>query len=209
MPVTIGRVWRRCRQRARSLYTRPLSAEGTETVWQSSGCFSTTIPRLRHHIGISFATSGELRTGLSEAFMTDRQDDSYDLSWYDSLPIDNRRAIAKLQTLLENDPDPIDRHLHVHGTRGTVVQNRDAEPGALLEYDAVCVQHDSEMDRIRAELFAKFGAVPLLETYKQQCVRQQKAKDYGRAVNGGLNVDSRSTATTRTARIGLTIFANG
>jgi hypothetical protein len=127
-----------------------------------------------------FATSVELRTGLSQAFMTDRQDDSYDLSWYNSLPIDNRRAIARLQTLLEHDPDPIDRHFMFTELESRWYRIRDAESGALVEYDSVCAQHDSEMERIRADLFAKFGAVPLLETYKQQCVRQQKAKNYER-----------------------------
>ncbi len=124
--------------------------------------------------------AGELRTGLSEAFMTDRQDDSYDLSWYYSLPEDTRRAIAKLKSLLAAETDPIDRHFMFAELEWRIYKLRDVEPGALLDYDSVCAQHDSEMDRIRPALFSKFGTLPLLETYKQQCVRQQKAKDFQR-----------------------------
>ena len=123
---------------------------------------------------------GELRTGLSEAFMTDRQDDTYDLRWYYSLPEDTRRAIAKLKSLLAAETDPIDRHFMFAELEWRIYKLRDVEPGALLDYDSVCAQHDSEMERIRPALFSKFGTLPLLETYKQQCVRQQKAKDFQR-----------------------------
>lgn len=53
---------------------------------------------------------GSIRTGLTEAMLTDEADDSYDLSWLNGLPSDNVAAIGRLRTLLRDDPDPIDRH---------------------------------------------------------------------------------------------------
>ena len=90
--------------------------------------------------------------------------------------------MEKLKSLLVNDPDPIDRHFMFSELEPRLYKLRDAEPDALADYDVVCVQHDAEMDRIRPVLHAKFGVVPLLETYKQQCVRLRKAKDF----EGGL-----------------------
>ncbi len=53
---------------------------------------------------------------------------------------------------------------------------------ALAEYDDTCVRHDAEMDGIRDALLAKFGEVPILETYRQMAIRQQKAKDWKKAI---------------------------
>jgi len=55
---------------------------------------------------------------------------------------------------------------------------RDDDPSALEEYDAACNAHDGEIGEIRAALVAKFGKVPLLETYKQQTIRQQMAHNW-------------------------------
>ena len=81
-----------------------------------------------------------------------------------------------------HDPDPIDRHFMFCELEWRLYRLRDVEPDTLADYDAVCEQHDGEMDRIGPALLAKFGAMPLLETYKQQCVRQQKAKDFTRGL---------------------------
>ena len=40
---------------------------------------------------------GTMRTGFSEAWLTDVDDDSYDLSWFTELPKGDRPAIAKLR----------------------------------------------------------------------------------------------------------------
>jgi hypothetical protein len=53
---------------------------------------------------------GVMRTGFTEAWLTDAEDDSYDLSWFNDLPLADRPAIAKLRELLASDPDPINRH---------------------------------------------------------------------------------------------------
>src|SRR6266545_1866262 len=52
----------------------------------------------------------------------------------------------------------------------------------LPEYDETCHRHDAEMNGIRDALLAKFGKVPLLETYTQMAIRQQKAKNWPEAI---------------------------
>jgi hypothetical protein len=123
-----------------------------------------------------------LRTGFGAADTTDLLDDSYDLSWVDSLSEDSPRAIGQLETLLADDPDPIDRHFMFCELERRWYRLRDFDATALDNYDDACRRHDSEMDGIRVALVTKFGAVPLLETYRQQCVRQQKARNWTEAL---------------------------
>jgi hypothetical protein len=123
-----------------------------------------------------------MRTGLTEALLTDEQDDSYDLSWLERLPSDPISAISKLRALLEHDPDPIDRHFMYCELEDRLYRSREAFSSALREYDDTCARHDAEMDGIRDALLAKFGKVPLLDTYRQMAIRQQKAKDWTRAI---------------------------
>jgi hypothetical protein len=118
------------------------------------------------------------RTGLSSARSTDLEDDSYDLSWIDALPTAVPHAIAQLRKLLADNPDPIDRHFMFAELESRLYSCRDAFASALDEYDEVCRQHDAAMEEIRAALFAKFGRLPLLETYKQAAIRCSKAKDW-------------------------------
>ncbi len=125
---------------------------------------------------------GALRTGLSEALATDEQDESYDLSWLEQLPSDHVLAIGRLRELLEHDPDPIDRHYMFCELEWHLYRSRDAFTSALHEYDETCRRHDAEMDGIRDALLAKFAKVPLLETYTQMAIRQQKAKDWREAI---------------------------
>jgi hypothetical protein len=53
---------------------------------------------------------------------------------------------------------------------------------ALDEYDQACHQHDAEMDGIRAAFMAKWGRLPVLETYRQMAIRQQKARNFEQAL---------------------------
>jgi predicted Zn-ribbon and HTH transcriptional regulator len=64
----------------------------------------------------------------------------------------------------------------------TLYKCRLAFTDAIAEYDSVCRQHDSEMDVIRPALAAKFGVVPLLDTYRQAAIRHQKAKNLREAL---------------------------
>lgn len=125
---------------------------------------------------------GSMRTGLTEALLTDEEDDSYDLSWLQRLPSDPIGAISRLRELLQHDPDPIDRHFMYCELEERLYRSRDAFSSALAEFDEVCVRHDVEIDGIREALLAKFGKVPLLETYRQMAIRQQKAKKWSDAI---------------------------
>jgi hypothetical protein len=124
----------------------------------------------------------ELRTGLSHAIATDAQDDSYDLSWLEELSPNANDALGQLRQLLVGERDPIDRHFMFAEIEWRLYRARDAFASALEEYDDTCRQHDAEMESIRAALVAKFGSVPLLETYKQVVIRHQKAKNLSEAI---------------------------
>jgi len=121
---------------------------------------------------------GVMRTGFSEAWLTDAEDDSYDLSWFNELPEADRPAIAMLRELLAADPDPIDRHFQFCELETRLYRSRELYETALAEYDQACELHDAEMERICAAFMAKWGKIPLLDTYRQMAVRQQKKKDW-------------------------------
>jgi hypothetical protein len=123
-----------------------------------------------------------MRTGLSDAIATDEADDSYDLSWMSDLPADDIRAIMMLRQFLTREPDPIDRHFMYTHLEALLYRSRDAFTSALEEYDQTCRQHDAEMDTIRQALVAKWGQVPVLDTYRQMTIRQQKAKNFEQAL---------------------------
>lgn len=123
-----------------------------------------------------------MRTGLSDAFATDAADDSYDLSWMSGLPDDDIRAIPYLRNLLIQETDVLDRHFMYAQLEAILYRCRDAFASALGEYDHACRGHDAEMDGIRRACLGKWGKVPVLETYRQMAIRQQKAHNYGQAL---------------------------
>ena len=124
------------------------------------------------------SVDGVIRTGFTEAWLTDAEDDSYDLSWFNDLPEADRPAIEKLRELLAADPDPIDRHFQFAELETRLYRSRDLYESALAEYDETCGRHDAEMERICEAFMAKWGKVPLLDTYRQMAIRQQKKKDW-------------------------------
>jgi hypothetical protein len=119
-----------------------------------------------------------MRTGLSEAWRTDLEDDSYDLSWLADLPEADVPAIARLSRLLQEDPDPIDRHFQFAELEARLYRARDVDEHALDEYDGVCRQHDAEMEVICEAFRQKWNKIPLLDSYRQMAIRQQKKKDW-------------------------------
>jgi hypothetical protein len=123
-------------------------------------------------------SGGTMRTGFTEAWLTDLEDDSYDLSWLEDLPDADGPAIALLRELLLTDPDPIDRHFQFAELEGRLYRSRDSLPGALDEYDRTCQAHDDEMETICEAFRKKWAKVPLLETYRQMAIRQQKQKNW-------------------------------
>ena len=110
--------------------------------------------------------------------LTDAEDDSYDLSWFNDLPEADRPAIAKLRELLAAEPDPIDRHFQFAELETRLYRSRDLHESAPAEYDEACARHDAEMESICEAFMAKWGKVPLLDTYRQMAIRQQKKKDW-------------------------------
>jgi rubrerythrin len=124
------------------------------------------------------ANRRSLRTGFSDAMVTDLDDDKYDLSWYGELSENDVTAIKQLRSKLETERDPIDRHYMLCELEKRLYKSRDAFASALDEFDAVCRQHNAEMDTIRPALVDKFGVVPVIEMYRQAAVRCQKAKDW-------------------------------
>lgn len=147
-------------------------------VWLSHDPEDFGLPPVRHPSQDDRAGTTTMRTGLSTAQLDDEADDSYDLGWMERMPADPIRAIPWLRKQLETERDPIDRHFMLSELERALYKSRDAFPSALEEYDAVCAQHDEEMDEIVRLFVEKWGSVPLLETYRQMCIRLQKAKDF-------------------------------
>lgn len=131
---------------------------------------------------VARADDGGVRTGLSQALLTDVADDTYDLDWLNSLPGDPVKRLTQLRKLMDRETDPISRHYLFAELESSLYKFRDAFPTALEEYDSTCRQHDTEMDRILPALVEKFSVVPLLGTYRQAAIRHQKAKDYAEAL---------------------------
>ena len=127
------------------------------------------------------APSGS-RMRTSDALATDEADETYDLSWMRDLPANDIRAIPALRRLLTNEQDLLDRHFMYAQLESLLYKSRDTFGSALDEYDQVCVQHDREMDAIRAAFMTKWNSIPVLETYRQMAIRQQKAKDFVKAL---------------------------
>ncbi len=125
----------------------------------------------------SSATTGPLEVPASDAL-----DGASDLGWMEELPGDDLQAIAMLPRLLARERDPIDRHFMYAHLEALLYRSRKLSTSALDDYDDVCRDHDAEMDDIRAAFVARSGRVPVLETYRQMAVRQQRAKDYEQAL---------------------------
>jgi hypothetical protein len=83
-----------------------------------------------------------------------------------------------LRDLLATDPDPIGRHFQFAELEARLYRCRDLYATALDEFDEACWRHDTEMETICAAFMAKWGKVPLLETYRQMAIRHQKRKDW-------------------------------
>jgi hypothetical protein len=128
------------------------------------------------------APGSGMRTALSNARATDAADDSYDLAWMDNLPDDNIRAIPVLRELLGTETSILSRHYIFQHVEEMLYRSRNAFASALDEYDEACRRHDAEMDAIRQACIEKWGQVPLLDTYRQMAIRQQKARDYRQAL---------------------------
>lgn len=68
---------------------------------------------------------GVMRTGFTEAWLADAEDDSYDLSWFNDLPEADRPAITRLGELLAANSDPVDRHFQFAELEARLYRSRD------------------------------------------------------------------------------------
>jgi hypothetical protein len=124
----------------------------------------------------SDAHSPGVRTGLTSEAAHGH------LGWLAGVPDDDLAAITELRGLLEHQRDPIDRHFIHTELEKRLYRCRAVFTSALDDYDVACGAHDSEMGAIRTALVAELGHVPLLETYRQMAIRQQKAKQWSEAI---------------------------
>ena len=98
------------------------------------------------------------------------------------LPLDDVGAIKMLRRLLEEERGALARHFAFAELEHRLYRCRDVFTSALDEFDSTCEVHHQEMGEIRPALLAEFSGIPLLETYKQMCIRQQKAHDWNEVI---------------------------
>jgi hypothetical protein len=110
------------------------------------------------------------------------KDSPYDLLWMHGLSDDDVRGIKVLREALAKEQNVIGRHFIYAELEAALYRCRDVFGSALDEYDETCRHHDAEMDSIRSACLAYWGKVPVLETYKQMAIRQQKRHDYRKAL---------------------------
>jgi hypothetical protein len=106
----------------------------------------------------------------------------YNLVWMHGLSDDDIHAIKMLREGLATESNVIGRHFIYAELEAALYRCRDAFTSALDDYDKVCKQHDSEMDNIRSACMTYWGKVPVLNTYRQMAIRQQKQHDYRQAL---------------------------
>ena len=122
------------------------------------------------------------RTGVSTAVDTDLADESYDLGWMNQLSDDRTQRVTEIRKLIDHEREPISRHFLFTTIESDLYALRNASADILAQYDVIAEQHHDEMDVIRPALIAKFGGLPLLETYKQSTIRHTKASDFSLAI---------------------------
>lgn len=116
-----------------------------------------------------------LRTGLSDALASDLDDDTYDLSWMQRLSNDPVKRMNQLRAELEQNAEAISRHFLMAELEQMLYTYRDDLPAALDEYDQLTEQHHAELEgAMRQALIAKWGKLPLLQTYRQAGIRHSK-----------------------------------
>jgi hypothetical protein len=125
---------------------------------------------------VSAATNYDVDSDV--ALRTGRHMASRDLSCLGAVPDDDTGAVKFCRQLLAKEQSPLVRHFVYLQVEHHLYRCREVFSSALEEFDAACRAHDSEMEVIRPALFERFGGIPLLETYRQMCVRQQKLHDW-------------------------------
>lgn len=124
-----------------------------------------------------------MSTGETDAFVTDAQDDSYDLSWMNDLSGDPSKRIIGLKAVLGSNLEPISRHFAFSQLEEIYYQYKEVFPDALKQYDEVAAQHDAELETtIRTAMINKWGKLPNLVVYKKSAIRHSKYKEFDKAL---------------------------
>jgi hypothetical protein len=105
------------------------------------------------------------------------------IRWLTDVPDDDVQAIPHLRKLLASERDSCERHYLYCQLEHRLYHARNAFSSALDDYDAVCRDHDAEMDGMRSALIEALGGLPLLEFYRQAAIRHQHAHDYEKALS--------------------------
>jgi hypothetical protein len=124
-----------------------------------------------------------MSTGETDAFVTDAQDDSYDLSWMNQLSGDPSKRIVGLKDVLEKNLEPISRHFAFAHLEEIYYQYKEVFPDALKQFDELAEKHHAELETtIRAAMINKWGKLPNLVVYKKSAIRHSKYKEFEKAL---------------------------
>lgn len=126
-----------------------------------------------HHV-----SHGQLRTGLHQAMEDELADGNHALSWFGRLAEDDTVASDELSELLKRTHDPFERHYMFAELEHRLYRCRNKLASALDQFDLVSEQHHGEIGSIRPALLERFGAVPVIEVYRQAAIRWAKAKQW-------------------------------
>jgi hypothetical protein len=121
---------------------------------------------------------GHLRTGLHEAMQDELADGDHSLSWFGRLASDDGLASSELSELLTRTRDPLERHYMFSELEHRLYRCRNKLASALDQFDVISEQHHAEIGLIRPALLERFGAVPVIEIYRQAAIRWSKAKHW-------------------------------
>jgi len=131
----------------------------------------------------SESESFTMNTGETDAFVTDAQDDSYDLSWMNALSLDPSKRILGLKDVLLNNLEPISRHFAFAELEEIYYHYKEVFPDALKQYDEIAEKHNAELETtIRAAMISKWGKLPNLVVHKKSAIRHAKSKDFDKAL---------------------------
>jgi hypothetical protein len=122
-----------------------------------------------------------LRAAIGDDLASSK-DSPYDLVWMHNLADDDIRGIKTLRNALATESNVIGRHFIYAELEAALYRCRAAFTSALADYDQVCRQHDAEVESICSACMAYWGKIPVLDTYRQMAIRQQKEHDYSEAL---------------------------
>ena len=126
-----------------------------------------------HHV-----SHGHSRTGLHEAIDDGLTDRDHALSWFGRLADDDIIASNEISELLKHTGSPFERHYMFAELEHRLYRCRNKLASALDQFDVVSQQHHDEIGSIRPALLERFGAVPVIEVYRQAAIRWAKAKHW-------------------------------